>query len=207
MYVKVSTSLTSIPELVEKIKREGKNIGCIIIFDGIVRGISKGKKVQKLYYESQKNIAEDMLKRIAQDVIHKYGVEDIIIEHKIGEAFVGDEVLHIIVASPHSFEAITALEELLHRVKTEPTIWKKEYVEGESYWVSTDKTKAIRLIVNGKEVHLNPFVTTLLHKTILSMISVLRGTNISGNERVIIKVFKDYKGDSSNIGHEKIGKN
>ena len=197
LYVEVTDKLSDIRKFVDIVKKNGGNIGCILVFQGVVRGESKGRKVEKLYYEAQEKIAEDKLREISEDIRERYGVLDVAIEHKIGEAGVGEEVLNIVISSQHRVEGLYALEELIDRLKVEVPIWKKEITDKGEHWITESKPKKVMLVIDGKKVPINPFVSEILSKVILAMISTLKGVDILGDERIVVKVYRNTETHNS----------
>jgi len=60
------------------------------------------------------------------------------------------------------------------------------------WWSELSKkdNRKIAVKIYGKILPLNPFVQNILRKTVLTMISTLRDTEIQGNENVEINVNK-----------------
>ena len=56
--------------------------------------------------------------------------------------------------------------------------------------MSKKDNRKIAVKIYGKILPLNPFVQNILRKTVLTMISTLRDTEIQGNENVEINVNK-----------------
>ena len=115
--------------------------GAIVAFIGIVRGISRDKKrIKKLIYEAEKNIAEEVMRNIRQEIIEKYSeVKDVIIYHIIDELNVSDETIYILVSAKHREQAFSAAKEALNRVKKEVPIWKKEVTINGEHWILGDE--------------------------------------------------------------------
>ena len=110
-------------------------MGAIAIFLGVVRGISRGKRVLRLEYEAHPELAPEVLGRLLEEARRKHDIIDGVIEHKVGVAAVGEPVMCIAIASRHRQEGFSALRELVERVKHEAPIWKKEVTEEGAYWV------------------------------------------------------------------------
>jgi len=139
MKVKISDKLDNILDLVQEIKGSSDNIGAITIFMGVVRGESGGEKVKALNFESHQELAPKMLKDLCEEIVKKHGVIDVIVEHRVNEVKVGEDIIYVIVASRHRREGFKALTELIDRIKNEIPIWKKEITDKGGKWVSPDK--------------------------------------------------------------------
>jgi len=133
--VKVSPNLDSLEFLIGKLKEQIEEVGAIAVFTGVVRGTRGAEKVLRLEYEAHEDLAIESMKKIIEETKAKYGIIDAVIQHRLGAAKVGEDVMYVLVASKHRAEAFQALSEIVERVKHEVPIWKKEITEKKSYWV------------------------------------------------------------------------
>lgn len=207
MDVRVSDDLSEISSLIKRIRMSGRNIGAVLIFIGVVRGIRGERVVKELYYEAHPVIAEQKILKIAEEIKKKYELEDIIVEHRTGNLDVGEDTMYVLIASEHRDEAIAAMEEMIDRIKSGVPIWKKEKLEDKEYWIKNESPPKVRLMVNGKRIPLNPFISDLFTRTILAMISSLKGINLGGDERIVIRVYSDRQNNNSSFRKEKRRKN
>ena len=127
--------LSPVGDVVEELRRASENVGAVLVFLGVVRGTSSGKRVLRLEYEAHGELAPKVLLELLEEAKAKHGIIDGVIEHKIGAAGVGEPVMCIAVASEHRQEGFRALVELVERVKQEAPIWKKEVTEEGEHWV------------------------------------------------------------------------
>ncbi len=127
--------LSPVGDVVEELRRASENVGAVLVFLGVVRGTSSGKRVLRLEYEAHGELAPKVLLELLEEAKAKHGIIDGVIEHKIGAAGVGEPVMCIAVASEHRQEGFRALMELVERVKQEAPIWKKEVTEEGEHWV------------------------------------------------------------------------
>jgi len=135
MVVKLCKKIDNPWELLQK-RQKPENVGSVLVFTGIVRGIGKdGGRVLKLHYEAHEELAEKVLRRIVEEAKEKYNLADVIVLHKVGEARVGEIVFFVAVLSKHREEGYKGLIEIVDRVKKEAPIWKKEYTTKGAYWV------------------------------------------------------------------------
>ncbi|KYH42605.1 MAG: molybdenum cofactor biosynthesis protein MoaE [Candidatus Bathyarchaeota archaeon B63] len=135
MRVKVSHDLDSLESLIARLKGETEDAGAIVAFIGAVRGTRGDEKVLRLEYEAHVDLAVEFMEKIIEEAKEKHGIIDAVIQHRLGEAGVGEDVMYVIVASEHRAEAFKAASEIIERVKHEVPIWKKEVTEEGSYWV------------------------------------------------------------------------
>lgn len=107
-----------------------------MIFVGSARSTGNdGRRVLRLEYEAYEEVATRVLEKIVKDLSDKYGVIDMIVEHRVGEVGVGEDIVYALVASKHREEAFRSIVELIERLKKEAPIWKKEVTEGGSRWI------------------------------------------------------------------------
>jgi len=133
--VKVDRKLDPLPSLVEYLKGSSDEVGAVAIFIGVVRAVSDDGKVLKLCYEAHETLAHKVLEEVVEDVKKKYGLIDVVAEHRLGDVLAGEDIMYVLVASKHRDEAYKALTELVDRIKREVPIWKKEYTEKSVKWV------------------------------------------------------------------------
>jgi len=109
--------------------------GATVTFMGIVRDISRGKKVIKLYYEGHESMAESRMKKIADETKQNYEVCKVAVQHRIGMLMVGDIAVVIAVSAPHRAAAFQACQFVIDRIKEDVPVWKKEYYDDGSHWI------------------------------------------------------------------------
>ncbi len=115
---------------------EKDRVGAIVMFTGVVRGISSEGRVRELSYEVYREMVLNVLKEIRKEIIEKYGIIDLWIHHIEGRAMVGVETFFVVAISEHRHEAFEAVREAVDKVKKEAPIWKKEILkDGREYWV------------------------------------------------------------------------
>jgi molybdopterin synthase catalytic subunit len=99
--------------------------GAIVDFWGVVRPIEDGRQIEGINYEAHREMAEHQLKRIAEQAAEEFGLELVIIHHRIGFIAVGEPSLFLRVASPHRSEAFRASQWIIDELKKKAPIWKK----------------------------------------------------------------------------------
>jgi molybdopterin synthase catalytic subunit len=101
------------------------NVGMILIHNGVVRNWSRKDKGKVKALE----VTPDLIKieAIRQELLHRKGIFDIVIETRSGIFQPGDDLLFLIVAGDIREHIKPVLAELLDRVKAE-AIAKKELI-------------------------------------------------------------------------------
>ena len=109
--------------------------GAVVTFLGITRRTSQDKRVLYLEYEAYEPMALKKLEKVRQEVINKWGLQDVAIAHRFGRLEIEETSLVVAVASPHRREAFKACLEVVDRIKETVPIWKKEVFEDGEAWV------------------------------------------------------------------------
>ena len=105
--------------------------GAVIVFDGIVRNNSRGRKTLYLDYEAYEEMATKQMNELAREALTRYGVRNVAIIHRLGRLQVGETSVLIIVSSAHRGKAYEASRFLIDTLKKSVPIWKKEtFVDG-----------------------------------------------------------------------------
>ncbi len=109
--------------------------GASVIFLGIVREYSQGKKVFYLEYEAYEEMAERILKELVKAAFERWPLEEVRVLHRLGRVELGEIAVVIEVQSSHRDEAYQASRFLIEEIKHKVPIWKKEYFEdGTNEW-------------------------------------------------------------------------
>lgn len=108
--------------------------GAAIIFNGITRDHTDGRKVLFLEYEAYLPMAESKLEEIAKEMCSKWDVK-VVIAHRLGRVNIGESSLIVAVGSPHRESAYLASQYSVDRIKQVVPIWKKEHFEGGEVWI------------------------------------------------------------------------
>lgn len=118
--------------------KQPEDVGAVLTFQGITRKSGEGDKVVSMIeMQSYEAPANKMIQKICAEVEKKYGVNSVLIYHLVGKFKVGEPLVFVIVTGKTRSKSIPALEEAIHRYKTEPALWKKEiYSDGASQWIS-----------------------------------------------------------------------
>lgn len=120
---------------IRKVKAVSRRIGGIAVFIGTARDFSKGKKVNKLFYEHYPAVAQKKLEEIRKKALKKFDVVEISIIHKIGEIKPGENIVIIVVGAEHREDAFKACRWCIDELKRTVPIWKKEFTENGETWV------------------------------------------------------------------------
>ena len=100
------------------------NAGALLCFEGVVRPIEQGRRISALDYEAYQPMADNELRRLAEDVVRRHGLLELSVEHSRGRVPAGRCSFRLRVASRHRPEALRAVEEFVDRMKRDVPIWK-----------------------------------------------------------------------------------
>jgi molybdopterin synthase catalytic subunit len=109
--------------------------GAVVTFVGVVRCETGGKPVRYLEYEAYKPMAEKKMAEIGAEIRQKWGLDHIVMRHRVGHLDVGDTAVIIAIASPHRKDGFDACQYAIDRLKQIVPIWKKEVYEDGEIWV------------------------------------------------------------------------
>ena len=100
--------------------------GAVVVFDGIVRDNTRGRRTLHLDYEAYEEMAEKQIAALAGQAIDRFGVRAVTLVHRLGRLQIGETSVLIVVASAHRGAAFDASRWLIDTLKKTVPIWKKE---------------------------------------------------------------------------------
>jgi len=116
-------------ELVAAAKRGSD--GAVVVFDGIVRDNTRGRRTLHLDYEAYEAMAERQMAELAVEAVARFGVRGVTLVHRLGRLEIGETSVLIVVASAHRGAAFEACRWVIDTLKKTVPIWKKEtFVDG-----------------------------------------------------------------------------
>jgi MoaE-MoaD fusion protein len=108
--------------------------GAALVFEGIVRNQTRGRRTLYLDYEAYEPMALEELERLACEALEKYQIRDVALVHRLGRLEIGETSVLVAVASAHRAAAFEACRWLIDTLKKTVPIWKKEYFEDGAVW-------------------------------------------------------------------------
>ncbi len=118
--------------VVERLKRPAD--GAAVIFDGVVRDNTRGRRTLYLDYEAYEAMALKQMESLAAEARARFGVRGASIVHRLGRLGIGETSVLIVVASAHRGAAFEACRWIIDTLKKTVPIWKKEYFEDGAVW-------------------------------------------------------------------------
>ncbi len=108
--------------------------GAVVVFDGLVRNNTRGRRTLYLDYEAYEEMAARQLSALAAEARGRFGVRQVSIAHRLGRLQIGETSVLIVVASAHRAAAFEACRWLIDSLKRTVPIWKKETFEDGAVW-------------------------------------------------------------------------
>ncbi|HXZ28117.1 MAG TPA: molybdenum cofactor biosynthesis protein MoaE [Terriglobales bacterium] len=108
--------------------------GAVVIFDGVARNHTRGRKTLYLDYEAYEPMALGELRRLAAEAREKFPIRNLALVHRLGRIQIGESSVLIAVYSAHRAPAFEACRWLIDTLKKKVPIWKKEYFEDGAVW-------------------------------------------------------------------------
>ena len=131
-----ASPLTRDPIPAERLIADAKSAedGAVVVFDGIVRNNSRGRRTLYLDYEAYEEMAEKQIHELTAHARARFGVRHAAIFHRLGRLEVGETSVLILVGSAHRAAAYEASRWLIDTLKKTVPIWKKEIFADGAVW-------------------------------------------------------------------------
>ena len=108
--------------------------GAALIFDGVVRNNTRGRRTLFLDYEAYESMALNEMEKLAQASLERFKVRNVCLVHRLGRLEIGETSVMIGVTSAHRAAAFEACRWLIDTLKKTVPIWKKEHFEDGAVW-------------------------------------------------------------------------
>ncbi len=111
--------------------------GALVTFEGHVRDHSReGRPVLAVEYEAYVPMAEKCMRALAEDLRRRFGVDRVVLVHRLGRVPVGQASVLIAVTAAHRAAAFDACRFAIDAFKRTVPIWKKEIFPDGAAWVA-----------------------------------------------------------------------
>ena len=108
--------------------------GAVVVFDGIVRNHSRGRRTIYLDYEAYEEMAVRQMRELGGKARERFGVRQVTVVHRLGRLEIGETSVLIVVASAHRSAGFEACRWLIDSIKQTVPIWKKETFADGAVW-------------------------------------------------------------------------
>ncbi|HEU5278179.1 MAG TPA: molybdenum cofactor biosynthesis protein MoaE [Gaiellaceae bacterium] len=129
----LSAGPLSLDAAVDEVRSE--RAGAIATFVGTTRIESRGRTVHRLEYEAYEEMAEKVMREIADELKRRYDLCEIAIHHRTGQVDIGEASVVIAVSAPHREDALAGCKDAIDTLKEQVPLWKKEIYEGGEEWI------------------------------------------------------------------------
>ena len=133
-------------EEIRKFREEATDeVGSMVVYLGIVKGIVEGHKVYELKYQAYEEYTKKRFEEIINTLKEKY--KDLVkmkIIHVIDDLKPGEDVFLVMALGKGRKDTIRAVEEAVELVKHTTGIWKLEVRDDGEFWVVAGNTRVKR---------------------------------------------------------------
>ena len=109
--------------------------GAVVTFVGRVRDMNLSRDVLSLHLEHYSGMTESALQEIVDEAKSRWSILRYKIIHRIGDLYLGDNIVFVGVTSAHREDAFRAAEFLMDYLKTRAPFWKKELTSQGNIWI------------------------------------------------------------------------
>jgi molybdopterin converting factor subunit 1 len=111
-----------------------RDVGSVVVFEGVVRDNTRGRRTLYLDYEGYEPMALRQLELLLVEAKTNFAIRDAAIVHRLGRLEVGETSVLIAVASAHRADGFDACRWIIDMLKKTVPVWKKEYFEDGAVW-------------------------------------------------------------------------
>lgn len=104
--------------------KRGSNVGAVLWFEGVVRGLEDNRPITALDYEVYQPMAERSLRLLGEAVLAGHGLARVLVWHSRGVVPVGAVSFRLLIEARHRKEALAAMDEFIDTLKRDVPIWK-----------------------------------------------------------------------------------
>ena len=87
---------------------ESPAAGAVSVFVGVTRNNTAGRKVLFLEYEAYRPMADEQLRRVADEMRERWDLQGVAIHHRLGRLEIGEASLVVAASSAHRQAAFEA---------------------------------------------------------------------------------------------------
>ncbi len=110
-------------------------VGACAVFVGTMRDINEGDEVRAMTLEHYPGMTERHLTRIAEEAEQRWGLQDVLVVHRVGQLLPADPIVLVAVWAGHRREAFEACRFIMEDLKSKAPFWKKEQLDAGERWV------------------------------------------------------------------------
>lgn len=107
--------------------------GAVATFTGIARAEKGATTILEL--EAYPGFTEAEIGRIAEQARTRFGLDDLMILHRVGKIGPGEPIVFVATAAPHRRAAFEACDFLMDYLKSKAPFWKKAHGPDGARWI------------------------------------------------------------------------
>ena len=119
--------------LLSEFSRGRTEVGAVATFTGIARAETGSTTTLEL--EAYPGFTEAQIGQIAGQAKVRFGLDDVLILHRVGKIAPGEPIVFVATAARHRREAFEACDFLMDYLKSRAPFWKKEHGPDGARWV------------------------------------------------------------------------
>ena len=119
--------------LLTEFSRGRREVGAVASFTGIARAEGGGASILEL--EAYPGFTEAAIGKIAGEARRRFGIDDLMIRHRVGSIAPGEPIVFVATAAKHRRAAFEACDFLMDYLKSRAPFWKKEHGPDGARWI------------------------------------------------------------------------
>ena len=140
--ISIQTADFSLADEVALLELDNATDGAVVTFTGRVRNRNDGKDVTSLTLEHYSGMTEKSLAKIISTAKARWRLGRVKVIHRIGELFIGEQIVFVGVTSKHRQDAFAANEFIMDYLKVQAPFWIKESTAQGNNWLEAKKSDA-----------------------------------------------------------------
>jgi MoaE-MoaD fusion protein len=116
--------------------------GAVVVFKGIVRNNTRGRKTLFLEYHGYEPMALKKMREIGLMIKQTWAINRVGLVHRLGRLEIGEASVAIVTTSAHRQVAFEACHFAIDTLKRTVPIWKKEFFDDGEVWVDAEASES-----------------------------------------------------------------
>ena len=119
--------------LLTEFARERREVGAVATFTGLAR--AEDGQTTTLELEAYPGFTEAEIGKIAEQARTRFGIDDLMIRHRLGKISPGEPIVFVATAARHRRAAFEACDFLMDYLKSKAPFWKKAHGPDGARWI------------------------------------------------------------------------
>src|SRR4051812_9776214 len=120
---------------IDALRRDDAGVGAVCSFIGTVRDRNDGSAVSAMELEHYPGMTEKAIEQMVDEAFRRFAIRAARVIHRVGPLQVQDQIVLVVVTSPHRGESFRVCVFLMDYLKTQAPFWKKESTPEGERWV------------------------------------------------------------------------